>query len=546
MNDERTSSLEYWNERHINYDRGAIKIDDWLDRFSTVIDCCTGKILDLGCGGGNDTCYFVERGKKVTACDFSENAIENIKKNFPEVESAVCFNMLDEFPFEDNSFAIVCADLSLHYFREEDTKKILKEIQRVLVPGGHIFVRVNSIRDEKHGAGKGEEIEHHLYKYGNGTIKRFFDRDDIDCIFSDFEIDFCEEQTMGRYDEEKITYCVSMRPKMTLEQKICQMLVVVPELLSKDVNDIDSVKKTLKKYPVGGIIYFAHHLKSINQVKTMLAGVQQASKETTGLPLFLCIDEEGGVNARIAENPDLGEKNVGPMANISTYDAAYSAGATIGGYLKKFGFNVDFAPDSDVLTNPKNGIIGDRSFGTDPKVVTELSAAYSDGLHSKGILSTFKHFPGHGATEGDTHKGYAYTSKSYEDMLKDDMVPFAKAGEHNVDFVMVAHISVPTILGGDTPCTLSEKMITGVLRKEFGYEGLIITDALNMGAIVQNYDPSKACIEAVKAGNDILLMPLDIETTVYAIKKAVESGEIDESVIDAAVERILRKKVTIS
>jgi len=331
---------------------------------------------------------------------------------------------------------------------------------------------------------------------------------------------------------------------MTLTEKICQMLVVVPELLSTDADDIEQIKTTLKKYPVGGIIYFAHHLKTIEQVKTMLKGVNEAGLETAGIPLFLCVDEEGGVNARIAENAAFGVKNVGAMANISSNTEAEKTGAYIGKYLAELGFNVDFAPDSDVLTNPLNGIIGDRSFGTDPQKVTELSVAYSDGLHSKKILSTFKHFPGHGATEGDSHKGYAYTNKSYREMLESDMVPFAHAQKYGVDFVMVAHISVPNIIGDDTPCTLSKRMITDVLRNEFGYEGLIITDALNMGAIVQNYSPEEACIKAIEAGNDILLMPLDIENTVSAIINAVETGEISETLIDEAVKRILNVKIT--
>lgn len=201
----------YWNNIHVNYDRGKIKVDDWLDRFESIIAGCEGRVLDLGCGGGNDTLYFIEKGKKVIACDQSVNAIQNIQKNFPEVLEARCFNMLDGFEFEDNSFEIVCTDLSLHYFREADTRRILNEIRRILIPGGHLFVRVNSVKDVNHGAGQGIEVEQHLYRTEDGMFKRFFDEEDVRRLFSDFEILFCEEQKMLRYSSEKTVFCVCLR-----------------------------------------------------------------------------------------------------------------------------------------------------------------------------------------------------------------------------------------------------------------------------------------------------------------------------------------------
>lgn len=208
-------SEQYWNKMHENYERQSIKVDNWLDRFETIISNCQGTVLDLGCGSGNDTLYFIEKGKRVIACDQSSNAIQNIQKNFPEVVETKCFNMLDGLAFEDDSFEIVCADLCLHYFREKDTNKILKEIQRVLRPGGHLFVRVNSVNDVNHGAGQGEEVEPHLYKTSEGMLKRFFDEADVRRLFGDFEILFCEEQEMLRYKLEKRVYCVCLRKSTT-------------------------------------------------------------------------------------------------------------------------------------------------------------------------------------------------------------------------------------------------------------------------------------------------------------------------------------------
>ena len=208
---EVKNSERYWNNIHVNYDRNHIKVDDWLDRFDSIITDCKSPVLDLGCGGGNDTLYFIEKGKKVIACDQSMNAINNIQKNFPEVLEARCFNMLDGFEFEDDSFEIVCADLCLHYFTEKDTRMILNEIRRILVPGGHLFVRVNSVKDVNHGAGQGIETEHHLYRTEDGMFKRFFDEEDVRRIFSVFDILFCEEQKMLRYRSEKIVFCVCLR-----------------------------------------------------------------------------------------------------------------------------------------------------------------------------------------------------------------------------------------------------------------------------------------------------------------------------------------------
>lgn len=212
MREEKSKSLEYWDMWYsLHHDN--IATDDWLERFLPIIDKCTTPVLDLGCGMGNDTLFFLQHGKKVIPCDQSETAIALIKQNFPEVNEVRCFNFLDGFDFDDSSFEIICADLSLHYFRMDDTLRILRELKRILVPGGHLLVRVNSIKDVLHGANSGIEVEKHLYKLDDGTIKRFFDRDDIEEIFSDYEIVFCEEQKMDRYSKEKIVFSLCLKKK---------------------------------------------------------------------------------------------------------------------------------------------------------------------------------------------------------------------------------------------------------------------------------------------------------------------------------------------
>ena len=198
-----------WNKLHNEFKQDKTNIlnyDSWLDNYSDVIDGCQSEIIDLGCGSGNDTLYLIDKGKKVISCDYSINAINNIKKKFPEVYDTKCFNMLDGLPFDDNSFDIVIADLSLHYFREEDTFKIINEIKRVLTDKGSLIFRVNSINDVNHGAGEGIEIEHHLYETSDKRLKRFFDEKDIKYFFKDFDIEFLNEEIMTRYELEKRLY----------------------------------------------------------------------------------------------------------------------------------------------------------------------------------------------------------------------------------------------------------------------------------------------------------------------------------------------------
>lgn len=200
---EREKSVNFWENIHRHYEISDIKIDNWLDKFEPVIKEASTPVLDLGCGCGNDTLYLVNKGKRVIACDQSMNAIDNIKRNIKEIYDTRCFNMLDGMPFDDKSFDLVIADLCLHYFREKDTKKILSEIRRILTDYGHLIFRVNSMNDINYGAGQGLEIEHHLYETQDQGLKRFFDEEDIRYFFSDFDMEYLNEEVMTRYKLEK-------------------------------------------------------------------------------------------------------------------------------------------------------------------------------------------------------------------------------------------------------------------------------------------------------------------------------------------------------
>ena len=198
----------YWNQQHSCYTRDEIRMDDWLQPFDALIQACTTPIIDLGCGSGNDTKHLIALGKSVIACDFAPNAIANIRRNFPKLLDAMCFDMTEGLPFPNSYTDLIIADLSLHYFTESVTTDILKDLRRVLKPNGTLLLRVNSVKDTNHGAGQGTEIEPHLYKTADGRLKRFFDEGDIRRFFADWHIVSCMEENLTRYALPKVLWTV--------------------------------------------------------------------------------------------------------------------------------------------------------------------------------------------------------------------------------------------------------------------------------------------------------------------------------------------------
>ncbi len=289
-----------------------------------------------------------------------------------------------------------------------------------------------------------------------------------------------------------------------------------------------------------------NNLVSADQIRTWNDAITGFSKETVGLVPFLSVDEEGGTVARIAGNAAFGIENVGNMSEIGASgdsQEAYQAGVTIGTYLKDLGFNMDFAPVADVWTNPENTVLQYRSFGSDPKVVSEMVSEAVKGFHSQGICTTVKHFPGHGGTSGDSHEGSVFLNSTKEELEACEFLPFQAAIEEGTEFVMVGHISLPNILNDNTPASLSEEVVTEMLREDLGFDGIVITDAMNMGAIADNYTSAEAAVQAVQAGVDMILMPQDFEDAYQGILSAVNSGTISEDRIDESVRRILEVKM---
>jgi beta-N-acetylhexosaminidase len=342
--------------------------------------------------------------------------------------------------------------------------------------------------------------------------------------------------------------------KMSLREKVGQMFFVRPEALDttihwteyQDLPDykLQQVNKTMrdvsKDYPVGGMILYAHNIVDEAQLGEFIAEIRTLN----GSPL-LAIDEEGGRIARIANNENFDVPKYESMAAIAESgdpSEAYKAAFTIGSYVKEYGFDIDYAPVADVNTNPENIVIGPRAFSDDPETAAEFVVSYLNGLDSAGVIGTLKHFPGHGDVKTDTHSGYAETNKTWEEMLECEMIPFKAGIEAGAQMIMTAHIAAPKVTGDDLPATLSSVILQDKLRGELGFKGIIVTDAMDMGAITTQFGNAEAAIKSIQAGVDVVLCSKDFTQVFDAVVNAVEKGDIKETRIDESVKRILELK----
>ncbi len=317
---------------------------------------------------------------------------------------------------------------------------------------------------------------------------------------------------------------------MSLEQKIGQMFIIRPETLP------------FAPCEVGGIAIFSKNVTTPSALENLI----KSAEITSEIPMFISVDEEGGRISRIADNNNFEAESFGSMKSIGKTENpenAENVGFTIGSYLKKYGLNMDFAPVADVATNPYNQVIGNRSFGSDAEIVSEMVTATISGFQRANVISCVKHFPGHGDTKEDTHTGYVSVEKTWKELLECEITPFKRAIDEGVDMVMVAHISVPNVTTDGLPCSLSQEMIEGKLREELGFNGVVITDAMEMGAVANNYSSANSAVMAVLAGNDIVLMPNDISDAFNGVYNAVQDGTISEERINESVERILKLKI---
>lgn len=336
---------------------------------------------------------------------------------------------------------------------------------------------------------------------------------------------------------------------MTLEEKVGQLFYVTvgnlatPEYSGTNVylNMNDDISGNIHTYYPGGVILMGENIESDEQVTELIQNLQNESE----IPLYVGVDEEGGIVSRLGGCAGITMENVGTMQAVGeTQDAgnAYHIGETLGSGLRQYGFNMDFAPDADVLTNPANTEIGSRSFGADANLVADMVENEVLGMQEQGVSAVAKHFPGHGGVIGNSHKNLQYIDTPLESLRQTELVPFLAAMNADTDAILISHL-VLTAYEEDIPSTLSSQVVTGLLREELGYDGIIITDSFQMGSVTENYDQSEAATLAIQAGCDMVLMPMEYEACYTAVIDGVKNGSITEERINASCRRILLTKI---
>ncbi|WP_415960755.1 glycoside hydrolase family 3 protein [Streptomyces sp. 021-4] len=343
---------------------------------------------------------------------------------------------------------------------------------------------------------------------------------------------------------------------MSLEEKVGQLFVMRvyghsatdPDQADIDANlkeiGVRTAAELVSTYHVGGIIYFAwaHNTRDPHQIAALSNGIQQAALgERSRVPLLISTDQEHGIVCRVGEPATLlpGAMALGAGGSRSdTRRAAWIAGAE----LAALGINQNYAPDADVNVNPANPVIGVRSFGSDPQAVAELVAAQVKGYQGAGVAATAKHFPGHGDTSTDSHTGLPVIEHTRQEWEELDAPPFRAAIRARIDSIMTAHIVVPALDPSEDPATLSRPILTGILREELGYDGVVVTDSLGMEGVRTKYGDDRVPVLALLAGVDQLLNPPNLSVAWNAVLEAVRGGEISEARVDESLLRILRLK----
>ncbi|MFI1290309.1 glycoside hydrolase family 3 protein [Streptomyces sp. NPDC020792] len=347
--------------------------------------------------------------------------------------------------------------------------------------------------------------------------------------------------------------------RMTLEEKVGQLFVMrvyghsatAPAQADIDANlkeiGVRTAAELIAKYRVGGIIYFAwaNNTQNPHQIADLSNGIQQAALgQPRGLPLLVATDQEHGIVCRVGKPATLFPGAMAMGAGGSPADA-HTLGRVSGAELRALGINQDYSPDADVNVNPANPVIGVRSFGADPDAVAGLVTAEVKGYQSSRVAATAKHFPGHGDTATDSHYGFPVITHSRELWEKLDAVPFRAAIKAGIDSIMTAHIQFPALDDSGDPATLSHPVLTGILRGELGYDGVVVTDSLGMDGVRSKYGDDRVPVLALKAGVDQLLNPPSLDVAWNAVLNAVRAGELTEARLDESILRVLRLKAKL-
>ncbi len=351
-----------------------------------------------------------------------------------------------------------------------------------------------------------------------------------------------QEETVAELTpEQKLDQIVNAGIEvMPIEDKVAGLFIVTPESItgvSTAVKAGDGTKDALTKYAVGGIVYSSRNIQSESQFREMI----DTTKLYANYPLFIAVEDEGG------RFSPLGEKGLVPkqdgadaVAAGGAADKAKEVGTAIGGYLADYGFNLDLAPVADI-SSVEHSVMEGRTYGSDTAAGGYVSAMV-EGLQGQKVSACLKHFPGMGATAQNVEDGLARTDRSAEEFRAGEFTVFRAGIDAGADMVMVSHMAAPSLAGDNTPCSMSETVVTDILRRELGFDGVIITDAMDVAAVSEYYDAGDAAVQALRAGCDMILMPEDFEKAYNGVLEAVKNGEISEERINDSLKRIYRIK----
>ena len=348
------------------------------------------------------------------------------------------------------------------------------------------------------------------------------------------EENIASEKTEEQLLEEKVNQKIS---ELSLKEKIGQMLVIS----YWDFGYNDRLDQILKEVKPGGFILFEKNIGSYNETVEYISKL----KGSTSIPMVIGIDQEGGRVQKIKNVSGVNVLKIPSMYDLgktNNTELSYQVGKVMAEELSAFGVNLDYAPVLDIFSNPNNTVIGNRSFGNDSQTVIKMALPLANGMKENGVIPVYKHFPGHGDTDADSHVELPVVNKTKEELYQNELLPFKAAIENNAEMIMTAHIALPKITGNYIPATLSKEIITDLLREELGFKGVVITDAINMKALSNNYSLEDICKNTILAGVDMILMPTDPIQALNTIENLVNNGVITEERINESVKRILTMK----
>lgn len=333
--------------------------------------------------------------------------------------------------------------------------------------------------------------------------------------------------------EEKVNYKMD---NLSIDEKIAQMLIVY---YIGDEYD-ENLSNIIKEVKPGGFILMSDNITTYDRTLNFVKGMQNDSD----IPMIISTDEEGGSVQRIKGIRDISVTDIPYMyylGQTKDKNLAYKVGEIIANELRTIGVNLTYAPVMDIYSNPNNTVIGKRSFGSDPNTVYDMATSLKNGIEDNLVNTCIKHFPGHGDTETDSHFETPIINKTLDELENSDLLPFIKS-INDTNMIMVGHIALPKITNSSIPASLSKEIVTDLLKNKYNYKGLVITDALNMRSLTNNYSDKEIYTMTINAGVDLLLMPNGSKNAIKYIKEAIDDEEIDINTINESVRKILTYK----